>query len=79
MEEMSILIDNRFGYGTWRQIVNERAKRLQEEKQRIKEQKAAARRRREEFQEAAKIVGWVVGGILTFVVVGMILAISLRG
>ena len=66
--------------GTWRQIVNERAKRLQEEKTADKkEQKAAARRRREEFQEAAKIVGWVVGGILTFVVVGMILAISLRG
>lgn len=79
MEEMSILIDNRFGYGTWRQIVNERAKRLQEEKQQIKEQKAAARRRKEEFQEAAKIIGWVVGGILTFVVIGMILAISLRG
>lgn len=79
MEEMSILIDNRFGYGTWRQIVNERAKRLQEEKQQIKEQKAAARRRKQEFQEAAKIVGWVVGGILTFVVVGMILAITLRG
>ena len=34
MEEMSILIDNRFGYGTWRQIVNEQAKRLQEEKRR---------------------------------------------
>ena len=35
MEEISILIDNRFGYGTWRQIVNERAKRLQEEKEQI--------------------------------------------
>ena len=79
MEEMSILIDNRFGYGTWRQIVNERAKRLQDEKQKIKEQKAAARRRREEFQEAAKIVAWVVGGITTFVIVGVILAITLRG
>ena len=38
LEEISILIDNRFGYGTWRQIVNERAKRLQEEKERIREQ-----------------------------------------
>ena len=79
MEEMSILIDNRFGYGTWRQIVNERAKRLQEEKQQIKEQKAAARRRKEEFQEAAKIVGWVVGGIVMFVIVGVILVITFRG
>mgnify|MGYP001299296135 FL=1 len=79
MEEMSILIDNRFGYGTWRQIVNERAKRLQDEKQKIKEQKAAARKRKEEFEEALKITCWVVGGILAFVVVGMLLAISLRG
>ena len=30
------MIDNRFGYGTWRQIVNERAKRIQEEKERIR-------------------------------------------
>ena len=35
LEEISILIDNRFGYGTWRQIVNERAKRIQEEKEKI--------------------------------------------
>ena len=33
------MIDNRFGYGTWRQIVNERAKRIQEEKEQIAEAK----------------------------------------
>lgn len=79
MEEMSILIDNRFGYGTWRQIVNERAKRLQDEKQKIKEQKIAARKRKEEFEEVLKIIGWVVGGIITFMLVGVVLALSLRG
>ena len=59
---MSILIDNRFGYGTWRQIVNERAKRISEEKERIRQQKALARKKKEEFVEAATIVGSVVGG-----------------
>lgn len=79
MEEMSILIDNRFGYGTWRQIINERAKRIQDEKQKIKEQKIAARKRKEEFEEVLRIIGWVVGGVITFMIVGMILALSLRG
>lgn len=62
LEEISILIDNRFGYGTWRQIVNERARRISEEKERIRKQKALERRKREEFMEAATIVGTVVGG-----------------
>ena len=61
MEEISILIDNRFGYGTWRQIVNERAKRLQEEKERIREEKQAALRRKKETQETMRIVATVVG------------------
>ena len=39
LEEMSILIDNRFGYGTWRAIIAERNKRIQEEKQQIAEAK----------------------------------------
>ena len=62
LEEISILIDNRFGYGTWRQIVNERARRISEEKERIRKQKALERKKREEFMEAATIVGKVVGG-----------------
>lgn len=62
LEEISILIDNRFGYGTWRQIVNERARRISEEKEQIRKQKALERKKREEFMEAATIVGTVVGG-----------------
>lgn len=37
IRDMQTLIDNRFGYGTWRQIVAERQKRLREEKERIAE------------------------------------------
>ena len=73
LEEMSILIDNRFGYGTWRQIVNERAKRISEEKERIRQQKALARKKKEEFVEAATIVGSVVGGCVLLITILMAL------
>ena len=48
LEEMSILIDNRFGYGTWRAIIAERNKRIQEEKQQIAEAKRRQQKEREE-------------------------------
>ena len=76
MEEISILIDNRFGYGTWRQIVNERAKRLQEEKERIREEKQAALRRKKEMQETMRIVATVVGvtGFISALIVVLLMA-----
>jgi len=72
LEEISILIDNRFGYGTWRQIVNERAKRLQEEKERIREQNREKRRRKEEMAEIFKIVGFTALGITTILFIATI-------
>lgn len=75
MQEISILIDNRFGYGTWRQIVAERAKRIQNEKEVAKQQKAAARKKREEFEETLTLFLWVLAGVLTLggIAVAMIL------
>ena len=74
MEEMSILIDNRFGFGTWRQIVNERAKRLQEEKEQVKEQKRVARVKKKEREEMFLIIGVVVAVVVVFIlaVVGFV-------
>ena len=76
MEEISILIDNRFGYGTWRQIVNERAKRLQEEKERIRAEKQAVLRRKKEMQETMRIVATVVGvtGFISALIVVLLMA-----
>ncbi len=65
LEEISILIDNRFGYGTWRQIVNERAKRLQEEKR-------EKRRRKEEMAEIFKIVGFTALGVTAILFIATI-------
>ncbi len=72
LEEISILIDNRFGYGTWRQIVNERAKRLQEEKERIREEKREKRRRKEEMAEIFKIVGFTALGVTAILFIATI-------
>ena len=67
MQEMRVMIDNRFGPGTWQSIVDLRAKRIREareaaeaaRKQKLKEQK--------EFQEnliQAGAVFLVVGGMI---------------
>ena len=55
--EMSMLIDMRFGNGTWQQIVNERAKRLQEEKAAIAEQKRQAQIKAQHIQEILIKIG----------------------
>lgn len=39
LDEMHILIDNRFGFGTWQEIIDLRNKRLREEKEAIAEAK----------------------------------------
>ena len=60
LRDMQTLIDNRFGYGTWRQIIAERNRRIREEKERIAEQKRIARQRKKELQELLLVIGSVV-------------------
>tara|TARA_E500000318_G_scaffold77349_1_gene72117 strand:+ start:327 stop:794 length:468 start_codon:yes stop_codon:yes gene_type:complete len=69
LEEISIMIDNRFGYGTWRQIVNERAKRIQEEKEQIAEAKRRQQKEREETMELIKIGSIIIGSIVIVVII----------
>jgi len=67
MKEMQILVDNRFGYGTWRQIIAERQKRLREEKERIAEQKRIARQRKKERDEIILVIGSISTIAILFV------------
>ena len=53
--EMSLLIDHRFGNGTWKSIVDERARRLQEAKEHAKEQAKIAKQKRDEIMEVVGI------------------------
>ena len=72
MDEMRILINHRFGHGTFQQIIAERNKQIREEKERIAEAKRIARKRAQERKELMMIVGSVVGGIGVFLLFLMV-------
>ena len=68
LETMKVLVDNRFGYGTWRAIIEERQKRIREEKERIAEQKRVARQRKKERDE----ISLVIGSVSTVAILGIL-------
>jgi hypothetical protein len=77
MDEMRQLVDARFGFGTWQEIINERAKRIQEEKEAEKERARIARQKRQEIVDnfqtagiAAAIIGVVILAILIYFKLG---------
>jgi hypothetical protein len=59
LQEVATMVDMRFGHGTWKGILTERAKRLQEQR----EAEAKARRemiqKAKEFEETMKTIGLV--------------------
>ena len=72
MDEMRQLIDFRFGHGTWKSIVDERAKRIQEEKDRIEAERKKRIQKEKETEELVKKLLVIFGGIAA--VIGVILA-----
>ena len=74
--EVSVMVDQRFGHGTWSGIVTERAKRIQE----AKEAALAARKekaiKQEETMETIKMTAIVLGVISMIVaaVIGMVVS-----
>jgi hypothetical protein len=74
--EVSVMVDQRFGHGTWAGIVTERAKRIQE----AKEAALAARKekaiKQEETMETVKMTAIVLGVISMIVaaVIGMVMS-----
>ena len=73
--EVSVMVDMRFGPGTWGGIVAERARRLQEAKEAAKQQKIEKARQQHELWETIKSVMLVLG-IITFMA-GCLVAIML--
>ena len=67
MQEMKTMINMRFGPDTWQSIVDLRAKRIQEEKERIAQAKRLARQKQKETEEAIKQVA-MIGGIIAIAV-----------
>lgn len=63
MQEVATLIDLRFGPGTWKSIVEERARRIQEAKEAALAAKREAVRKHNELMDNIKI-GVIIAGIV---------------
>lgn len=66
--EVSVMVDQRFGHGTWAGIVNERARRLQEAKAVAKRAQIERNLKNHEMMELAKTIGISLMAVI-FVVV----------
>ena len=75
MQEMKNLIDMRFGHGTWASIIAERSRRIQEQKEYLREQRAIKRKKHEEFVHTSKVLGLGATGISIFILI-VVVAIS---
>lgn len=67
MDEMRQLIDNRFGFGTWKSIVDLRAQRIKEQKE---AEELARRKQRQANQERDHAIKTAVGAIAAVMVIG---------
>ena len=54
MQEIASMVDMRFGHGTWRSIVDERAKRIREAKEAERQARREAARKARELEETIK-------------------------
>tara|TARA_Y100001938_G_C7836355_1_gene303950 strand:- start:28 stop:525 length:498 start_codon:yes stop_codon:yes gene_type:complete len=77
MQEIASMVDMRFGPGTWKSIVDERARRIQEARERA----AAARREKlkkaQEMEENIKTALLVIGVVIVSVGLFFIMMISI--
>lgn len=74
MYEIAQMVDLRFGNGTWRGIVDERAKRIREAKEAEAVAKKAQLQKQREFEEKAQqaVLGLVLLAVMALLVVGML-------
>ena len=70
---MAILVNNRFGYGTWQTIIRERAKRIADEKEAARRAKQEKLKKQKELYQTIQIVAGGVFGVALFVIVVVVL------
>lgn len=76
INEMRTLVDLRFGPGTWKTIVDERTKRIQQAKEQAAIQRKEQLKKQKEMEETIKAAIMVCCVILTVVALFMFLMIS---
>ena len=77
MQEVASMVDMRFGHGTWRGIVDERAKRIREAKEAAAVAKREQIKRQKEIEENIKTALLIVGVIIVAVGLFFIMMISI--
>ena len=75
---ISVLVDQRFGHGTWATILKERNKRIEEAKAAKKEQIRVKRQQQQELMELAKYFFIGLVGIVFIVIAAVIYSIVAR-
>ena len=75
---ISVLVDQRFGHGTWQTILTERNKRIEEAKAARKEQIRVKRQQQQELMELAKYFFIGLVGIVFIVIAADIYSIVAR-
>ena len=73
LQEVATMVDMRFGHGTWKGIVAERAKRLQEQREAEAKARREMIRKAKEFEDTMKTIG-IVTAILA-VAVGLLITV----
>ena len=68
---ISVLIDQRFGHGTFRGIQEERKKRIKAYNEAEQKRLAAKAKRRKEMLNDLKILFWIIGGAVLICVAGI--------
>ena len=70
LNELKNLVNLRFGHGTWEYILQERKKRIDAQKQAIKEEKAKRLKKRQEIEEYVKY-GFITLAVILFLAVSI--------
>jgi len=73
LQEVATMVDMRFGHGTWKGILAERAKRLQEQREAQAAAKRAAMQKARELEETFKTIGLVTA--ILAVAVGLLITV----
>ena len=67
MQEVANMVNMRFGPNTWKEILEERARRIQEQKEHERQMRIQKAKEAKEFMDALKMIGMVVLSIIVII------------
>ena len=73
LQEVATMVDMRFGHGTWKGILAERTKRLQEQREAEAKARREMIRKAKEFEETMKTIGLV--SVILAIIIGLFITV----